>query len=115
MDTQAVDDALPSKQGFRASDQGFLAMPLQEYLELLDWTGRQKGPVNKATIPEEFKPILQRLGIDAGMWVDLSVGYMKYYGHGRAAGSPRSMKATAESQNLKFVRGQRAVAECFIG
>jgi REP element-mobilizing transposase RayT len=113
MDTKAIGESLPSKAGYRASDLGFLTMQWNEYLELLDWTGRQKGIVDKAAIPDELKPILDRLGIESGMWVDLSVQYMKYFGSGRAAGSPESMRNTAQASNLKYARGQVAASKCF--
>ena len=51
-----------SKTGVRASDKGFLSLDLRDYLTLLDWTGRQRGSVQKAEIPRDLDPILKRIG-----------------------------------------------------
>ena len=48
--------AMPSQNGSRASDKGFLAMSLQAYLQLLDWTGRQLRRDGEA----EFRVSLSR-------------------------------------------------------
>ena len=45
----------------RASNKGFLPLKLEQYLELLDWTGRQTRPDKRGQIPAELLPILQRL------------------------------------------------------
>ena len=99
--------------GIRASDKGFLSLDLLDYLTLLDWTGRQRGTVEKADIPAELEPILKRIGIDGRMWADLVWRFKKYFGRSGAAGSPQSLKNSAAQNNRKFTRGQRAAAECF--
>jgi REP element-mobilizing transposase RayT len=102
-----------SKTGVRASDKGFLSLTLMDYLTLLDWTGRQRGTVEKADIPAELEPILKRIGIDGRMWADLVWRFKKYFGKSGAAGSPQSLKDSAAQNNRKFTRGQRAAAACF--
>ena len=99
--------------GIRASDKGFLSLDLRDYLTLLDWTGRQRGTVEKAKIPAELDPILKRIGIDGRMWADLVWRFKKYFGRSGAAGSPQSLKNSAAQNNRKFTRGQRAAAACF--
>ncbi len=99
--------------GIRASDKGFLSLDLRDYLTLLDWTGRQRGTVEKSDIPAELEPILKRIGIDGRMWADLVWRFKKYFGRSRAAGSPQSLKDLAAQNNRKFTRGQRAAAACF--
>jgi hypothetical protein len=42
----------------RASDKGFLPMSLNEYLTLLDWTGRQLVPGKRGAIPTHLGSIL---------------------------------------------------------
>jgi REP element-mobilizing transposase RayT len=103
-----------SKTGVRASDKGFLSLGLQDYLTLLDWTGRQRLGVEKADIPKELDPILQRIGIDGRMWVDLVWRFKKYFGKSGAAGSPKSLRETASQNQRKFTRGQRSAAACFV-
>ena len=50
------------QEGQRASDTGFLAMSLESYLKLLDWTGRQlRRDDKRGRIPDQVAPILQRL------------------------------------------------------
>ena len=103
-----------STSGVRASDKGFLSLDLLDYLTLLDWTGRQRGTVEKADIPAELDPILKRIGIDGRMWVDLVWKFKKYFGRSGAAGSPQSLKDSAAQNNRKFIRGQRSSSVCFV-
>lgn len=103
-----------SSSGVRASDKGFLSLNLNDYLKLLDWTGRQSGSVHKSEIPSDLDPILKRIGIDGRMWCDLVWNFKKYFGRGSAVGSPASMKESASNRDRKFLRGQNAASCCFI-
>lgn len=49
---------------------GFLPLTLDEYLELLDWTGRMVRGDKRGAIPFTPLPILQRLQVNAELWVD---------------------------------------------
>jgi hypothetical protein len=55
----------------RASNRGCLPMTLDQYLRLVDWTGRQLRPDKAGRIPPELDPILQRLDCVSGVWLDL--------------------------------------------
>ena len=103
-----------SSSGVRASDKGFLNMSSDEYLTLLDWTGRHKQEGKRGSIPENLAPILERLGIEGSMWCDLVWQYAKYFGHSRAAGHPSSLKKEAQNNNLAWIRGQSSAAICFL-
>lgn len=49
-----------------------LPFRLQDYLELLDWTGRAQREDKRGAIPGELPPILQRLNLTAETWLKLS-------------------------------------------
>jgi hypothetical protein len=104
---------LVHRQGLRASDKGFLSLSLEDYLKLLDWTGRQGRPDKRGKIPEDHAPILQRLGIEPGMWCDLVWSFKKYFGRSRGAGSPDRMREMAAAGDLAFHPGQRQARACF--
>jgi hypothetical protein len=106
------------KQGLRASDKGFLNMSLEDYLSLLEWTGRQRRleerrPDKRGNIPETYAPILAKLGIEEGMWCDLVWSFKKYFGRSRGAGSPDRMHEMAVAGDLSFHPGQRLARACF--
>jgi len=46
-----------------------LPFRLQDYLDLVDWTGRQIRPDKRGSIDQQTPPILERLNIDAEHWV----------------------------------------------
>ncbi|MEX1214495.1 hypothetical protein [Saccharospirillum sp.] len=46
-----------------------LPFRLQDYLELLDWTGRQIRSDKRGSITQKLPPILERLNIDAEHWI----------------------------------------------
>lgn len=54
----------------RASNKGCLPMTLDDYLTLLDWTGRQIRKGKTGRIPETCAPILERLDCSAETWLD---------------------------------------------
>jgi len=54
----------------RVSNKGFLPMTLDEYLALLDWTGRQLRDGKRGAIPADLAPILERLQIESASWLD---------------------------------------------
>ena len=78
----------------RCSDKGFLAMPLQDYLELLDWTARQTVHGKRGRTPEHVPPLLKRLGLDAAGWCELVSDFGKLFctvaGSAQAVDSMRS-------------------------
>ncbi len=104
---------IASKDGLRASDKGFLDMSFDEYRRLLEWTGRQKRSDKKGSIPEDYAPVLERVGIDAGMWCDLVWNFKKYFGKSRGAGSPDRMREMAVSGGKMFQPGQKMARKCF--
>jgi len=61
----------PSSPTRRASNRGFLPLTLDEYLELLGWTGPQIRTEKRGAIPAALLPILERLRINGDAWVGL--------------------------------------------
>lgn len=92
--------------GRRASKKGFLSIPLQQYLELLDWTGRQLRSGSRGSIPGDLASILRRIGVEAGDWCDL----VKKFGtlFKRAAGTPESMSREAKRRGRSYLHGPGA-------
>jgi REP element-mobilizing transposase RayT len=70
----------PSATGQRCSDKGFLAMSLGEYLELLDWTARQRVDDKRGATPESVPPIFARLKVRPEVWCELARDFGRLFG-----------------------------------
>ena len=46
-------------------------MDERSYIELLDWTARQKAPGKRGSTPQEYPPVLKRLGLCRENWLEL--------------------------------------------
>lgn len=68
-----------SESGQRCSDKGFLAMTLEDYLQMLDWTARQAAPGKRGRTPASVPPVLKRLGLDAASWCELVTDFGKLF------------------------------------
>jgi hypothetical protein len=79
---------LPSNSPARCSDKGFLPLSLDEYLQLLDWTGREIVSGKRGAIPGHLEPIFMRLGIPASHWLDLTQNFGRLFQ--RVAGGRRA-------------------------
>jgi hypothetical protein len=95
----------------RASDRGFLPMTLDEYLELLDWTGRQVRADKRGAIPLHLAPILERLRINGDAWVDTIDQFGRLFR--RAAGRVANMAALAAARGKHWFHGVRACCTSF--
>jgi REP element-mobilizing transposase RayT len=88
----------------RASNKGCIFMSLSQYLELLDWTGRQLKTGKRGSIPKDAPPILERQNLSAELWLHA----VEHFGKRRAANrvTPASrFNATARSvQNTEMIR-----------
>jgi REP element-mobilizing transposase RayT len=90
----------------RASDRGFLPMTLDEYLELLDWTGRQLRQGKRGAIRADLRPILERLHIKADAWIDTIERFGRAF-H-RVVGRVSSMAALAATRGKCWYQGATA-------
>lgn len=75
----------------RASNMGCLSMTLDQYLKLLDWTGRQIRRHKIGVIPEDCSPILERLDCSGETWLDFVKNFRKRFRS--EAGLPQSRRA----------------------
>ena len=92
--------------------EGLLPINLDEYLDLLDWTGREICADRKGRIPSHLAPILTRLEIDGDRWVDTVTGYGGLFY--RVAGRLNSMVQAAKKAGLKWLCGMKASREAFL-
>jgi hypothetical protein len=60
---------MPFMDGKGIASEPFIPMHLADYIELVDWTGRQIRPDKRGAISENAPPILARLGIEQGNWL----------------------------------------------
>ncbi|MBI3463472.1 MAG: hypothetical protein HY000_10505 [Planctomycetes bacterium] len=87
----------------RASNQGFLPMRLEDYLRLLDWTGRQTREGKRGAIPDHLQPILARLNIQCAAWLDTVCNFGRWF-H-RAAGGADRLLARAHRAGCRWSHG----------
>ncbi len=97
------EQRLTSKTGRRASDRGFLSLTLDQYLELLDWTGRQVRADKRGAIPVDLAPILARLHVSTNCWVDLVASFGRWFR--RTVGRPSSMEAASQRHGRRWLHG----------
>jgi hypothetical protein len=87
----------------RASDEGFLPLKLEQYLSLLDWTGRQARMDKRGQIPTELASILERLQLSSETWVATVVNSGRWF-H-RAVGRVDSLAAEAARRGRQWLHG----------
>jgi REP element-mobilizing transposase RayT len=93
-----------SQTGTRASDKGFLPLQLPDYLQLVDWTGREIVRGKRGRIPDRCKPILDRLGLSREVWCELVKEFGRLFG--RVAGSRQSLNKSAEAGGVSNRRSR---------
>jgi hypothetical protein len=100
--------AIPSQTNYRASDKGFLAMTVIEYLNLLDWTARQIVPGKASYRTDAAPPILELLGLDTDAWCLLvkDFGRMFYL----VAGLPSTVVNTLSKRSNRRFRSPRRLS-----
>ena len=104
------NEAQVHREGFRASDRGFLQVTMREYLRLLRWTAQKSSDA----MPKAVAATLTAIGIDLSMWRDLVWNWQKYFGKTTCIGRPDSMKDDAEKSGKHWHRGQAMAASCFV-
>jgi REP element-mobilizing transposase RayT len=103
-DVAQTPQTLPLPQpSARASNRGFLPMSLDDYLALLDWTGRQVRANKRGAIPPHLRPILERLAVNAETWLDTITSFGRWF-H-RAVGRVSSMAARASRSGKHWFQG----------
>ena len=96
----------------QAGDKRLLDLSLDQYLDMLDWTGGQLRENGKKSIPDEYKPILERLRVDSDMWLNAVNSYGgEFY---RAAGREEHMRRVANDLGLKWLKGLSVCRKAFL-
>jgi hypothetical protein len=95
----------------RASNKGCLEMSLADYLELVEWSGRQWRADKRGAIDAATPAIVDRLQLDGDGWMALLRAF-----HGRfrrAAGRPESLAREAASNGRRWLQGSSASRQIF--
>jgi REP element-mobilizing transposase RayT len=87
----------------RASNKGFLPLKVEQYLALLDWTGRQARADKRGQIPGDLLPILERLQLSTETWVETVRNFGRWF-H-RAVGRVDSLAAEAARRGRQWLQG----------
>jgi hypothetical protein len=95
----------------RSSDKGFLSMSREQYLEILDWTGRQVRTDKRGSIPGHLVPIFERLGLATEEWVETVRQFGRRF-H-RAAGRPAGLAREAARHGRRWFHGLRTARTAF--
>ncbi|NHZ69691.1 MAG: transposase, partial [Thermotogales bacterium] len=84
---------------------------LQDYLELIDWTGRAVREDKRGAISAEIPKILERINIDPGQWQQLMQPKGKLFSS--AIGRIDTMRLYAQSIGQSWCQGMRASQALF--
>jgi hypothetical protein len=88
-----------------------LPFRLTDYLELVDWTGRQIREDKRGAIPDNIPPLLQRLQIDPHHWQYLSHNFESPFKG--IVGSAHKVRAACELLDMKWSHGIRECERLF--
>jgi len=85
---------------------------IQDYLELVDWSGRAIVEGKRGSIPDSLPPILDRLKINPENYVGFINRTEKSQFHG-FIGTVKSMRSLAQDFGRSFLKGLAAAAALF--
>jgi hypothetical protein len=88
-----------------------LAFRLEDYLSLVDWTGRQIREDKRGAISEALPPMLHRLGIDPDSWFSLTEGFEEHFS--ALAGRAEDIQRACESRGQCWAHGIGAARRLF--
>jgi hypothetical protein len=77
----------------RLTNRGCLFMSLDQYLQLVDWTGRQLRGDKPGQIPPQLDPILTRLDCSFETWMDFVRNFRRRFP--TEAGRPETLQSVA--------------------
>lgn len=80
-----------------------LLMPLKDYIELVEWTGKSIIHPNRASIPAHITPILQRLNLQRNHWLHQIENYSTNYCH--VVGSVEKIREKAAQLKRRCFHG----------
>ncbi len=98
---------------FDATSQAPWAIPFafEDYVELVECTGRAQRPGKKGRIPTHQPKTLARLGLDAEAFMAYSCRFLRAFGS--AVGAPASLILHCERRQAKYLRGMLAARQVF--
>ena len=114
-DSTALDKTIVKLIGFKADseDSPEKAIPYSttDYLELVDWSGRAIIEGKKGSIPDHLPPILQRLSINPGQYLN----FIRKPGSGllTVLGALDKIRECAAHFEKAFLKGQTKAAALF--
>ena len=79
------------------------AIALSDYLQLIDWTGRQIRAGKTGQVPSHLSPILERLSLDSNAWTETAQHFGSRFGI--AAGHWSRIKDKAEQTGRHWLHG----------
>ncbi|WP_456446865.1 transposase [Thiolapillus sp.] len=100
--TQPVE-LLPFVGNHRQDSPKGLSFSLEDYLELMDWTGRAIREDKAGYIDAAQLPILQRLGLEGRSWQELTRSFERLF-HS-LVGRPDRMEVVVETRAQRWVQG----------
>ena len=102
---------LYGEQGHRISDDSGLPVHIDQYLKLLDWTGRQIRKGRRGAIPAELADIMTRLDIEPSLWVEAMENFGEMFR--RVAGSAASIAEQAKRVGRHWFQGVNNARQFF--
>jgi hypothetical protein len=85
----------------------------EDYLELVDWTGRAVREDKRGFIDDRQPKILQRLGINGESFIEYAISFLKEFGH--AVAVPEHLVDLCVKRNQRYLKGMRASRKLFEG
>jgi hypothetical protein len=108
---QQTTKLLPFKRAIKKDSTKSIDFELNDYLRLVDWTGRAIREDKRGAIPSDLASILERIGLNPDAWVTSVSHYNKNYF--LVLGAIDRIKAYAQLKNKSWHRGQRAVLRSY--
>jgi hypothetical protein len=101
----------PFKRAREKDDKKRIDFEFNDYLRLVDWTGRAIRGDKKGAIPSDLAPILERIGLNPDAWLTSVCHYNRNYFS--VLGAIDRIKAFTRKQKKSWHRGQRAALHSY--
>jgi hypothetical protein len=109
--TRTIHPRLQSGRRRRASDNVFLSMPPEQYLQIVQWTIQQLPSEKCHPMPREIEVILRRWSVEPSCWRAVVEHFGDWFHH--AVGRAASLACHLEHAGKRWIQGIRYCRDAF--